>query len=147
MEAMQAAVPGIFNKIDFLASHSYGAQGIGWGFNVPYAQAGPGLWYFRKELSTIGREQLSVAITETGWATHRQGLPSCTEQQKASWTVEAYNGVWRNDTRVLAVTPFMLMDPVWGGKDGYEYVHMTGGVAPVFTAVKNLRCKEGFGPC
>jgi hypothetical protein len=89
---------------------------------------------------------LQVLITETGWATHTPGLPTCTEQNKADWTVAAYKQ-WLQDSRVMGVMPFMLQDPTWGDQDGYEYVLSNGQTALVFGAVQQLRCSAGFGPC
>ena len=66
---------------------------VRFGFNCPLDQAAPGLTYYTLELNTIGRPDLPVLITETGWATHRDGLPTCSEQDKADWTVGAYNGL------------------------------------------------------
>lgn len=146
MAAMSAAVPDVWQKVDWLASHSYPASGVGYGFNAPLPQAAPGLTYYQSELKAIGRTDVPVLITETGWATHRQGLPSCTEEQKAEWTVGAYNQTWLPDSRVMGVMPFMLQDAVWGDQDGYEYVSTSGSVAPVFTAVQQLRCAAGFAP-
>mmetsp|Transcript_28853 Transcript_28853/g.73992 ORF Transcript_28853/g.73992 Transcript_28853/m.73992 type:complete len:463 (+) Transcript_28853:96-1484(+) len=139
MQAMQAAVPGVFDRLDFLTSHSYPANGIGYGFNVPFDQAAPGLTYFEKELQTIGRD-LPVAITETGWCTHRDGMPTCTEDQKGQWYTQAYQQVWLPDNRIIAVTPFMLQDKVWGDQDGYAFVMTDGTQLPAFTNVKGLRC-------
>ncbi len=65
---------------------------------------------------------MSVLLTETGWATNRVGLPPCSEQDKADWTVGAYNSYWYADLRVAGVMPFMLQDAVWGDQYGYEYV-------------------------
>jgi hypothetical protein len=48
IDAMRAAVPGVFAGMDFLASHSYPADGIGYGFNVPYAQ----VWRARRGVGT-----------------------------------------------------------------------------------------------
>lgn len=98
-----------------------GAQGIGWGFNVAYPQVSPGTGsIFDEELKTTKRPSLSVAITETGWATHHQGLPSCTETEKVDWTVDAYMHVWRNDPGhgcdALHVDGHRVGDP----KNGYE---------------------------
>ncbi len=76
-------------------------------------------------------------MTETGWQT--KGTPSCTEDQKAEWTVDAYQGVW-NDTAIMGVTPFMLQDPTWGDIDGFGYVLMSGQQLPVYTRVRALRC-------
>lgn len=53
--AMEAAVPGIWGKVDFLASHAYPASGIGFGFNAPMPQALPGLLYYQMELAQINR--------------------------------------------------------------------------------------------
>lgn len=138
MSAMMAAVPGVFNQVDFLATHSYPASGIGYGFNAPLADALPGLTYYQLELRTINRS-VAVLVTETGWATSAPGLPACTEADKAAWTTGAYAQVWLNDTRVVGVMPFMLMDPTWGDTDGWEYVTMNGALAPVFSAVQSLR--------
>ena len=146
MQAMTAAVSDVWSKVDFLASHAYPASGVGYGFNVPLDQAAPGLTYYDKELSTIGRSDIPVLITETGWATQRDGLPPCTEQNKADWTAGAYNSTWLADERVAGVMPFMLQDAVWGDQDGYEYVSTNGDVAPVFTAVQQLRCAQGITP-
>ena len=55
-----------------------------------------------------------------GWATHRKGLPTCTEADKASWTTGAYSEVWLASRHVMGVMPFMLQDAVWGDQDGYR---------------------------
>lgn len=55
MDAMKAAVPDVFDHIDFLASHAYPASGIGYGFNAPLSQAMPGLLYFEMELARVNR--------------------------------------------------------------------------------------------
>lgn len=146
MNAMIDAIPNIFDKIDFLASHSYPADGIGYGFNVPFDESIIGLEYYKKELDTIGRS-LQVLVTETGWATNPPGgLPTCTEIQKANWTANAYNYVWHNDSRIMGIMPFMLQDSYWGDQLGYEYVNTNGNVAQVFSTVQQLRCKWGFLP-
>lgn len=146
MDAMVAAVPDIWSYVDFLATHSYPASGIGFGFNCPLDQATPGLTYYQLELQKIGRS-LQVLVTETGWATNAPGLPTCTEQNKADWTVGAYKQVWLNDSAVMGVMPFMLQDATWGDQDGWEYVMTNGQIMPVYNEVQQLRCSLGFGPC
>mmetsp|Transcript_49104 Transcript_49104/g.115394 ORF Transcript_49104/g.115394 Transcript_49104/m.115394 type:complete len:90 (+) Transcript_49104:76-345(+) len=84
-------------------------------------------------------------VTETGWASHRQGLPTCTEDQKAEWYTDAYNQVWLTDDRVVGVMPFMLRDSQWGDTDGYAFVLTNGQRQPCFTSVKGLRCSLGIG--
>lgn len=139
--AMAAAVPGIWQRVHWLASHAYPASKPGCCFNVPYGSALPGLQYYESELETVNRS-VQVIVSETGWATHRQGLPTCSEQDKATWTVQAYQGVWGADPRIAGVTPFMLAGPTWGDADGYGYVKADySSTYPVYDAVKALRCQ------
>ncbi|EGD76627.1 hypothetical protein PTSG_07740 [Salpingoeca rosetta] len=145
MDAMTAAYPKVWSYADFLATHSYPASGIGYSFNVPFSQAGPGLTYYRLELNHT-RPDLPVLITETGWASHTQGLPPCSEDNKAAWTVTAYQQLWLADDRILGVMPFMLQDATWGDKDGYAYVLTNGQQQPVFTQVQALRCQLQIDP-
>ena len=147
MNHMKNAIPDVWNRLDFLASHSYPAQGIGWGFFLPYDQCGPGLNYFQNELNTIGKE-LPVLITETGWSTKRppEG-PWPSEEQKAQYTVQAYQDVWLTHPAIAGVMPFMLQDGFWGDQEGFGWVHTGGAHFPVFDQVKALRCSLGLGPC
>ena len=118
MEAMQNEIPDIFDYIDFLASHSYPASGIGYGFNVPYNQAMPGLTYFELELKQINRH-VQVLITETGWATSVPGDPSCTQDEKGQWTTQAYTNPWLSDDTIMGITAFVLQDEYWGDEMGF----------------------------
>lgn len=140
---MKAAVPDVWDHADVLFSHAYPASGVGYGFNAPYSQALPGLQYYELELAAT-RPRLQVVVSETGWATHRQGLPICTEQQKAAWTVSSYINVWGNDTRIAGVTPFMLQGPTWGDQDGYGYVSVSGSPYPVYGEVAQLAKTWGW---
>ena len=139
----------MYELADFLATHSYPATGIGYGFNAPMPAGAVGLQYYQHELQVIGRS-LPVMVTETGWATKPPGgNPPCTEAQKAAWTIDAYAHVFYNDTRVAGVMPFMLQGPQWGTKYGYEYVTMSNTAVDVFSAVQRMRCAKGFNspPC
>eukprot|EP01084_Bolivina_argentea_P109202 195169_1 len=151
MQAMINYIPNVFHKIDFLASHSYPANGIGYGFNVGYPSCLPGLRYYEKELNMLNRS-VQVLITETGWCTHPpngSNEPECSEQDKAIWSMDAYNGVWLNDSRIMGVTPFMLQDSYWGDQIGFEYVLTNGQKVDVYTETNKLRCNLGFtgGSC
>jgi len=136
---MKVAVPDVFAHLDGFASHAYPAQGEGWGFFVPYAQASIGLHFFERELALIQRD-LPVFLTETGWSTDGGG----TRAQIADWTVNAYQGVWLTDPRIAAIMPFMLRDPAW---DAFGWVAPDGAHYPVFDAVRALRCQTTPGSC
>jgi len=106
--------PANFEKyISGLASHSYPNPGFsasaaanGWGSVRGYEAE---LEYL-KQLGV--KKTLPVFITETGWKRDALG-----EGQVAQNYVYAYNEVWENDSRIWAVTPFLLnyqTDPFLG---------------------------------
>ena len=145
LAAMERGVPGIFSKLDAFASHAYPAEGEGWGFFVPYDRAGPGLRYFETELSTIGRPDLPVLMTETGWPREFHGTGYASADQQATWTVQAYENVWLTHPNILAIMPFILQDG--GSWDGFAWVDAVGNPRPVFGAVRDLRCRSIPGRC
>ncbi len=137
---MQSAVPGIWSQLDAWASHPYPAEGLGWGFFVPYGSAMPGLLYFEQELSAMG-VSLPVYITETGWTTDL----GASRNDIATWTVDAYNDPWLTHPDIAAVMPFMLQDSAW---ESFAWVDSGGAPYPVYTAVRSHRCNLGFpGGC
>ena len=134
MRAMNDAVPGIFEKLDAWASHSYPQPNFS---GSPYVS---GRWsiraydleldYLKKSLDV--EKGLPVFITETGWA-HAEGdayndqfLPV---ETIAEYFRIAYEEVWLKDDRVRAVTPFTIRyDPPfdhfsWINKDKVPYKH------------------------
>lgn len=143
---MARAVPGVFDRLDGFASHSYPAEGFGYAFFVPYERAGVGLRVFERELEAIGRPSLDVFLTETGWC---QPGARCTEnggsrEQIAEWTERAYTDFWLVHPRVRAVMPFMLRDPGW---DDFAWMDPSGSPYPVYTRVRALRCRMIPGRC
>ena len=141
---MEAGVPGVFANLDAFATHSYPAEGEGWGFFVPYDRAGTGLRYFTRELTTIGRLDLPVLITETGWPTALGGTTYGSRDQIAGWTQQAYENVWLTDSHVLGVMPFMLMDSAW---DPFGWASPGGTPYPVYGTIRSLRCSRIAGRC
>jgi len=135
---MAAAAPGVFDRLDGFASHAYPAQGEGWGFFVPFDQAGPGLAIFAHELEVVGRS-LPVFVTETGWSTD-----GGSREEIAGWTVRAYRELWLTDPRLAAIMPFMLRDPAW---DRFGWAAPDGSHYPVYDAVRELRCQTIAGRC
>lgn len=112
--AMNAAVPGIFDKLDGWASHSYPNPG----FAGSPAARGRGTvknyeWE-RKVLKNLGTKyELPVFITETGWVhsdgvKKNPGLPS--PSAVAGYFEQAFRGAWAREN-IVAVTPFTLNYP------------------------------------
>ncbi len=144
MQYMAAAVPDIWTRLDYLASHSYPATNTGFGFFQPFEQAQTGLYYFEQELALL-QMSLPVLITETGWCTNcPDDGPTWSEEQKSQWTQQAYTNVWLQHPLIEGVMPFVLQDADWG-YFGFVWVHTDGWHFPVFDAVRNLRISLGIG--
>lgn len=146
MLSTAGGVPDLAARLDGLASHSYPAEGMGWGFFVPYDRAETGLRFFESELSALGRGDLPVFLTETGWCTPGE---RCTQNggsrdEVAAWTVQAYEGFWLGHASVAAVMPFMLRDPGW---NDFAWVAPDGSHYPVYDRVRTLRCGRIPGRC
>jgi len=135
---MNKKVPGIFNKLDAWASHSYPQPH----FSGEVLKTGR--WSIRAyedELEFLKRElgvnkDLPVFITETGWA-HAEGykydksfLPSVKVAENFKI---AYENVWLLDNRVRAVMPFTIkynppFDHFSWLKDDYKTLYPQGEV-------------------
>jgi len=89
---------------DGLSSHSYPNPGFVAG---PYGQGWGSVKGYEVELALLQdlgiSKNLPVFITETGWRRDLLG-----EQTVADYFATAYNQIWLPDTRVIAVTPFLL---------------------------------------
>lgn len=108
---MEQEVPGVLNRLDGWSSHSYPNPG----FVGPPNGMGKGsvrTWAWELQLlKDLGvTKNLPVFITETGWK-HAEGLDfdkSLPMANKvADYYIEAFENAW-NDTRIIAVTPFLL---------------------------------------
>ena len=137
---MNQAVPGVFDKIDAFATHSYPAKGEGWGFFVAYSEAMTGLKYFEKELAAINKPNMKVLITETGWPTTWEGGINWSRDQVAGFTVDAVKNVWTTHPNVLGITPFILRDG--GNWDKFAWTKPDGAPYPVYTKVRAHRCAQ-----
>ncbi len=146
LAAMRVEVPDLFTRVDAFASHSYPAEGEGWGFFVPYDRAHPGLAYFETELTTIGRSDLGVFLTETGWCSPGSRCTSGggTRAQIADWTESAFAGFWLGHAQVMAVMPFILRDGAW---EDFAWVASSGAHYPVYDRIRALRCARIPGRC
>lgn len=103
----------IFNFVDGWASHSYPNPGFS---GSPWAYGRGTVRGYEWELELLGRlgikKDLPVFITETGWIRQKRE-----EQRVAENYRIALENVWGSDSRVMAVTPFVLdyqTDPFLG---------------------------------
>lgn len=149
MSKMNDEVPGVFNKLDGWASHSYPQPNFSGG---PYSTGRWSIKAYEDELSFIYNnlgveKELPVFITETGWA-HAEGAvynsTFLNTKTIAEYVRIAFEEVWLKDDRVRAVTPFTIRyDPPhdhfsWLNKDNVPYEH--------FDVVKSIEKLNGNPP-
>ena len=145
---MNKAVPGVFSKLDGWASHSYPQPEYR---GSPYSVGRDSIKAYDWELSLLnklfGVKNLPVFITETGWA-HAEGAnyndKFLSQDIVASYFVRAFNEVWNQDDRVVAVTPFTIRySPPF---DHFSWVDVNENSYPQFKAVQSLPKIEGRPP-
>jgi len=117
LKRMEAAVPGIFQKLDGWNSHSYPNPDFS---AQPYENRRNTIYGFRYELSLLrqyGVNSKPVFITETGW--RKDGIAPATI---GKFYEQAFNTAW-SDKNIVAVTPFLLT----AGAGPFEKFSFTDG--------------------
>lgn len=102
-QRMFRAHPTLSEQIDALSSHSYPNPGFK---GSPYATGRLSILGYAWELELLRSlgvtKELPVFITETGWTHNGTDTDDLTEKFLTAFSL------WKNDTRVRAVTPFIL---------------------------------------
>lgn len=102
LEDMNNAVPGIFNQIDGLSSHSYPNPGFSQPPTLTSKMGITSFIYERKLVKSMSVKDLPVFITETGWSANQ-----ISDLSRADYYQTAFNNAW-SDNGIAAVTPFLL---------------------------------------
>ncbi len=102
MLLMHASVPGIFNQVDGLSSHSYPNPGFRQAPTTNTPTSINSFQYERALVKTFTNKELPIFITETGWSTEE-----ISENTVADYYISALNTVWK-DPGIVTVTPFLL---------------------------------------
>ena len=144
-QEMNKEIPGIFEKVDAWASHSYPNHGF---LGNPQDSGRTSIRGYQWELSILKtqfgiKKDLPVFITETGWP-HQKTQNSNVKTKNfyspelvAEYIEAAYKNVWLPDKRVVAVTPFTLnyqAEPL----DIFSWFDSQGQPYPQYERVKNL---------
>jgi hypothetical protein len=160
MQEMKAEVPDIFDKLDGWASHSYpnyGFVGQPWDTGrISIKGYDWELWMLKNHFGL--QKDLPVFITETGWPSGAKYEIRNTRYGKQSVAVEkyydettaaqylktAFESVWLPDSRVKAVTPFVLNYPseLFAA---FSWFNQEGKAAPQYDLVKSIP-KESWWP-
>jgi len=137
MRKMNVEVPGIFNQIDGISSHSYPNPAFS---KPPTMQDQMSIASFKyerelaKSLST-GKE-LAVFITETGWSKKRVSQDTISSYYKI-----AFENVWNNES-VVAVTPFLLK-AFAGPFTDFSFIKEDGQEEAQYKAIESLLKVKG----
>lgn len=127
---MNAAVPGIFNQIDGIGSHSYPNPGFLQPPNVVTRRSISSFQYEREFIESLTIHQLPVFITETGWPSY-VGTDSIPIYYKT-----AFATVW-TDKNIVAVTPFLL-----NAADGpfvpFSFLLADGSLSTAYKAIEEI---------
>lgn len=102
LSQMQDSKPGIFSKLDGIASHSYPNPGFS---QPPYVNTPKSIYSFKYErdmVDSFAQKTLPVFITETGWSS--SAIP---QDRIAKYLTQAFGNAW-TDKDLVAVTPFLL---------------------------------------
>ncbi len=146
---MNEAFPGIFERLDGWASHSYPQPNFS---GDPDNTGRYSIRAYEEELEFLHEElgvekELPVFITETGWA-HAEGEGYNATyyglDTVADYFETAYEDVWLEDDRVRAVTPFTIKyaEPFdhfsWVNKDDVPYKQ--------YETIKDMKKEAGNPP-
>jgi len=135
-QQMSIVVPGIFNQIDGIASHSYPNPG----FSVPpWISTSESIASFRFEKSltdNLSTKQLPVFITETGWS--RDAL---SDSSIAEYFKNALTSTWQDES-IVAITPFLLKAGA-GQFHEFSFMNNDGSANDIFKAIQSFPKVKG----
>ncbi|MCL6096391.1 MAG: hypothetical protein M1444_01760 [Patescibacteria group bacterium] len=132
---MEQAMPGVFAKIDGMASHSYPNPG----FSEPpslYGYEGTASFKYERDLvQSLEGKSLPVFITETGWTNDK-----ISDSVQSNYYKTAFTSIW-NNSNVIAVTPFLLR----AGEGPFaQFSFIKGGSRlDKYNAIQNLPKSKG----
>lgn len=146
MQEMNWEIPGIFDSLDAWVSHSYPNRGY---LGKPWESGKTSVRGYQWELSVLKnnfnlKKELAVYITETGWPSDSSKPKAKSAKSKyynrnivANYLKQAFETVWLKDSRVKAVTPFLLNYPEPLFAD-FSWLDQKGEPYPQFETLKSL---------
>jgi hypothetical protein len=133
---MDSAVPGVFGKIDGLASHSYPNPGFSQSPSL-YGYEGTGSFKYEQGLmQNLAGKSLPVFITETGWTNDK-----ISDYLQSLYYRQAFTSIWNNND-VIAVTPFLLRAGV-GPFAQFSFIIDASQKSDKYKALQNLAKNKG----
>jgi len=134
--AMHAAVPGIFNQIDGLASHSYPNPGFAQAPSVINGESIASFQFEKNLIQTMTNKQLPVFITETGWST--DSIPGTVI---ANYYQQAFSTIW-NNPYIVTVAPFLIQANS-GPFVPFSFITAANAQTPEYTTIASMPKVKG----
>lgn len=134
--AMNQAVPGIFNQIDGIASHSYPNPGFSQPPTILNSESIDSFQFERSLIQNLSNKQLPVFITETGWPTNVVGDTVAAEYYK-----QAFSTVW-SDQSIVTVAPFLL-NATGGPFSSFSFLGNANARTPEYVAISSMPKVKG----
>jgi hypothetical protein len=136
LQEMNQAVPGIFNQVNGIDSHSYPNPGFSQAPD-PTSLMGVGSFIHERQLiESMSSKVLPVFITETGWSS--QTLSGSTIVQYYDQT---FKTIW-NDPDIVAITPFLLNAGA-GPFAQFSFLDTSGGKTQQYQYIYNMAKVKG----
>ncbi len=137
LEDMNQTVPGIFNQIDGIASHSYPNPGFSQPPSVQTAESISSFLYERNFIANMSSKSVPTFITETGWSSNAINPATI-----ASYYQEAFSSVW-TDPQIVAITPFLLKAGGNGPFSQFSFVDQNGNPDGMYASLSTLAKTKG----
>ncbi len=136
LRAMNQAVPGIFNQIDGMSSHSYPNPGFSQAPNVTSSMGVGSFLQERNLIRSMSNKTLPVFITETGWSSQ-----SVSEDTRVTYYDQTLKTIW-NDPSIVAITPFLLQAS-YGPFTQFSFITGSGYKTKQYAYIYNLSKVKG----
>jgi len=141
-QEMEKFSPGIFEKLDGWASHSYPNHGF---VGTPYQSGRTSVKGYQWEQTILKKyfkvdKKLPVFITETGWPIRNEKNKNqkfLNEKTVLNYLKSAYEYIWLKDDLVMAVTPFVLSYPEPPFAE-FSWLDKQGSPSAEYQMVENL---------
>lgn len=134
--AMENGVPGIFNQIDGISSHSYPNPGFILPSSYLTTKSIDTYYYEDRFLNSLSNKKLPIFITETGWDSEK--LPI---DRISYYFQDAFRNVW-NDPSVIAVTPFLL-NAGTGAFEKFSFMDKNGNPNQIYKTYQSIQKLAG----
>jgi hypothetical protein len=138
LRLMNQAVPGIFNQVDGITSHSYPNPGFSMPPSLDNEKSIYSFKYEKEEIDNMTVKKLPVFITETGW----QLNSVLNDSLLADYYKTAFSTAWSDDS-IVAVTPFLLRAGA-GAFTQFSLLNIEGNPTERYKAISGITKVKGL---